>query len=155
VKIWKVIIAVMLIFGAGVVTGGLIVRSLVPRQTAARQSTSILGMPASSNGPISPARQMFVQKVRRELDLTPDQSTQVDDIMRESRKRMNKIYEPVMPEAREETRRVRQEIQAILSPEQKKKFNEVFKRRQHEGGEEHKNNRARGETNAANEPARL
>jgi Spy/CpxP family protein refolding chaperone len=146
VKIWKVVIAVMLIFGAGVVTGGLLVRTRVtPRIAPAAPVT--MGMPSQS-APISPARQAFVQKVRRELNLSPEQSTQVDEIMRDSRKRMTKIYEPVMPEAREETRRVRQEIQAILTPEQKKKFNEVFKHRQHEGGEDHKNSHPRSDTNA-------
>ena len=50
--------------------------------------------------------------------------------MRDSHKRMQKLYEPLSPQAREETRRVRQEIQAILTPEQKKAFNEKFKRRQ-------------------------
>jgi Spy/CpxP family protein refolding chaperone len=147
VKIWKVVIAVMLIFGAGVVTGGLLVRTRVA-QVAPAAAPSVMGTPASAPVPVSPARQAFVQKVRHELNLTPEQSAQVDDIMRESRKRTAKIYEPVMPEAHEETRRVRQEIQAILTPEQKKKFNEVFKRRQRENAEEHKNLK-RAETNAA------
>src|SRR5438105_3372768 len=128
----------MLIFCAGVVTGGLLVRTRVPAPIAPT-APSIMGTPSLAPAPISPARQMFVQKVRRELNLTPEQSAQVDDIMRDSRKRMNKIYEPVMPEAREETHRVRQEIQAILTPEQKKKFNEVFKRKQRENAEEHRN----------------
>jgi len=155
VKIWKVVIAVMLIFGAGVVTGGLLVRSLVPRQAKSAQTTTIMGTPTAPGSPVSPARQMFVQKVKRELDLSSDQSAQVDEIMRESRKRMNKIYEPVMPEAREETRRVRQEIQALLTPEQKRKFNEVFKRRQHEGGENPKNSHSRDETNGLSKADRL
>jgi Spy/CpxP family protein refolding chaperone len=42
---------------------------------------------------------------------------------------MQKLYEPLAPQAREETRRVRQEIQAILTPQQKKTFNEKFKKR--------------------------
>jgi Spy/CpxP family protein refolding chaperone len=86
-------------------------------------------------GAIPVGKQMFVQRVRRELDLTSEQSAQVDQIMRASHKRMVKIYEPVSPQAREETRRVRQEIQAILTPDQKKRFNEVFKHRQRENGE--------------------
>jgi Spy/CpxP family protein refolding chaperone len=137
VKIWKVVIAVILIFGAGVVTGGLLVRLRVPpRPTPA--GPVVMGSPAA----IPPGKQMFVQRVRRELDLTADQSAQVDEIMRDSHKRMVKIYEPVAPQAREETRRVRQEIQAILTPEQKKKFNEVFKRHQRENSDSTKTNAA-------------
>jgi Spy/CpxP family protein refolding chaperone len=132
VKIWKVVIAVMLIFGAGVVTGGLLVRVRVAPHTAPpANAPSVMATP----GAIPVGKQMFVQRVRRELDLTSEQSAQVDQIMRASHKRMVKIYEPVSPQAREETRRVRQEIQAILTPDQKKRFNEVFKHRQRENGE--------------------
>jgi len=132
VKIWSVVIAVMLIFGAGVVTGGLLVRTRVVQQLPVGQpqmmssTTTATPTPAAVAGP---GRQVFVQRVRSELDLTPEQSAQVDQIMRDSHKRMQKLYEPLAPQAREETRRVRQEIQAILTPQQKKTFNEKFKRR--------------------------
>jgi Spy/CpxP family protein refolding chaperone len=135
VKIWKVVIAVMLIFGAGVITGGLLVRARVVQETPVA-APQVFGTPtAAAPNPTpanvaAPGRQVFIQRVRNELDLTPDQSAQVDQIMRDSHKRMQKLYEPLQPEAREETRRVRQEIQAILTPQQKKEFNEKFKRRQ-------------------------
>jgi len=142
VKIWKVVIAVMLIFGAGVVTGGLLVRTRVVQQLPV-PAPQVFGTPtAAAPTPATvavPGRQVFIQRVRSELDLTPEQSAQVDHIMRDSHKRMQKLYEPLSPQAREETRRVRQEIQAILTPQQKKEFNEKFKRRQPN----------RAETNAA------
>lgn len=77
---------------------------------------------------IAPGRQIFLQRVRNELDLTPEQSAKVDEIMAESHKRIAKIYEPVTPQAREETRRVRQEILVLLTPEQRRKFNQSIKR---------------------------
>lgn len=120
----------MLIFAAGVVTGGLLVRTRVVEIAPAPQSNAPATAATSPVGALAPGRQAFVQRVRSELDLTPEQSKQVDRIMRESHKRMIKVYEPVAPEAREETRRVRQEIMALLTPEQKKKFNESVKRRQ-------------------------
>jgi Spy/CpxP family protein refolding chaperone len=140
----------MLIFGAGVVTGGLLVRTRVAPPVASAPSLTIMGAPTGAAA--APGRQMFIQKVRRELDLTPQQSAQVDEIMRESHKRMTKIYEPITPQAREETRRVRQEIQALLTPEQKKKFNEVFKRRQRDTSEQ-KKLQQRSETNATAQSA--
>ena len=124
----------MLIFGAGVVTGGLLVRTRVVQQLPVAQP-QVFGTPTASapatpvNVPV-PGRQAFIQRVRNELDLSREQSAQVDQIMRDSHKRMQKLYEPLSPQAREETRRVRQEIQAILTPDQKKAFNEKFKRRQ-------------------------
>jgi Spy/CpxP family protein refolding chaperone len=131
VKIWKVIVSVIVIFGAGVVTGGLLVASAVrlqpaPAAVAFNPPPSSAALPSPAASP-APGRQVFVQKVRSQLDLTPDQSAQVDAIMKASRDRMVKIMEPVSPQTREETRRVRQEIQAILTPAQKKKFNEIFK----------------------------
>src|SRR5258706_14244309 len=120
--------------------------SVAPRMTP--QPHPPMGGPAAT---MSPGRQMYVQRVRRELDLTPGQSAQMDQIMRDSHRRMAKIYEPIAPQAREETRRVRQEIQAILTPEQKKKFNESSKRRQHEA-EERKTFRQRSDTNAPVQP---
>jgi Spy/CpxP family protein refolding chaperone len=132
VKIWSVVIAVMLIFGAGVVTGGLLVRTRVVQQLPAGQPQMIGSTTSATPTPAAvaaPGRQVFVQRVRSELDLTPEQSAEVDQIMRDSHKRMQKLYEPLAPQAREETRRVRQEIQAILTPQQKKTFNEKFKRR--------------------------
>jgi hypothetical protein len=132
VKIWSVVIAVMLIFGAGVVTGGLLVRTRVTQTLppAQPQAMGVQATPVTPASVVAPGRQQFVQRVRRELDLTPQQSAQVDQIMRDSHKRMQKLYEPMTPQAREETRRVRQEIQAILTAQQKRAFNEKFKRRQ-------------------------
>ena len=136
----------MLIFGAGVVTGGLLVRTRVAQNASPE--------PASPNpsGPVAtfaPGRQAFIQRVRRELDLTSEQSQEVDRIMRESQKRTAKIYEPVAPQAREETRRARQEIMAVLTPEQKKKFNQSVKR-QRDLSEDRR--RAPGESNAFARP---
>jgi Spy/CpxP family protein refolding chaperone len=127
VKIWSVVIAVMLIFGAGVVTGGLLVRTRVVEQNAPAP-TSTAPVTATPMANVAPGRQMFIQRVRNELDLTPEQSAKVDEIMAESQKRIAKIYEPVTPQAREETRRVRQEIMGLLTPEQRRKFNQSIKR---------------------------
>jgi Spy/CpxP family protein refolding chaperone len=126
VKIWSVVIAVMLIFGAGVVTGGLLVRTrVVQHETAPAPAAQRSAAPMPN---LALGRQMFIQRVRSELDLTPEQSAKVDEIMAESHKRIAKIYEPVTPQAREESRRVRQEILALLTPQQKKKFTQSIKR---------------------------
>jgi Spy/CpxP family protein refolding chaperone len=119
----------MLIFGAGVVTGGLLVRTrVVQHQIAPAAPTTAASASATPMANVAPGRQMFIQRVRNELDLTPEQSAKVDEIMAESQKRIAKIYEPVTPQAREETRRVRQEIMGLLTPEQRRKFNQSIKR---------------------------
>ena len=120
----------MLIFGAGVVTGGLVVRTRVVEQNIPQPARNLAATPTPSAPAtnLAPGRQFFLQRVRRELNLTPEQSAKIDEIMAESHKRIAKIYEPVTPQAREESRRVRQEIMAQLTPEQRRKFNQSVKR---------------------------
>ena len=120
----------MLIFGAGVVTGGLVVRTRVVQQTVPQPAPNIAAgqTPSAPAANLAPGRQLFLQRVRRELDLTAEQSAKIDEIMAESHKRIAKIYEPVTPQAREESRRVRQEILSQLTPEQRRKFNQSVKR---------------------------
>ena len=123
-KIWKVILAVMVIFGAGVVTGGMVARA---RNTEVSHAPNTVSSGPPLPGPWRQPRLEFVQKVRHQLNLSADQSAQVDKIMQESHDRMVRLWEPIAPHAREETRIVREQIQAILTPDQKPKFEEICK----------------------------
>ncbi len=122
-KIWKVILAVLLIFGAGVVTGGMLVRT---RVVTARPA---MAMPGGPPGPglWGQPRQQFVLRLNRQLDLTAGQTAEVDRILRGSHERMSRLWDPIAPQAREETRKVRDQIQSLLTPDQKTKFNRAFK----------------------------
>jgi Spy/CpxP family protein refolding chaperone len=129
---WKIILATMVIFGAGVVTGGLLVqhadRARVPRprgQAAVRQAQ-----------PSSPGnmRLEFLRRMQKELGLTPDQQKQVDVLIKESQERTRKLMEPVSPQLREELQRTREAFRDLLTPDQRKRFDEIQKqqRLQHE-----------------------
>ena len=124
---WKVILATMVIFGTGVVTGGLLVRASRPLAPAQR----IPGMSRSSQPP-SPggARVEFLRRMTRELDLTTEQRERVDKIIRESQERTKKISEPVAPLLRQETVRAKQEFREALTPEQRARFDELVKKQQ-------------------------
>lgn len=134
-KTWKLVLAVLVIFGAGVVTGGMLVRVKIPAQHP--PETAELIPPANSDkggGPQLPGllgagRQQFVQRLNQKLELTPEQSTNVDRIMEASRERVAKLWDPIAPQAREEVRKVRTQIYAILTSEQKAKFDEYFRAR--------------------------
>jgi Spy/CpxP family protein refolding chaperone len=115
----------MVIFGAGVVTGAMVTRARIPESTPVRTASKGPPLP----GPWRQPRMEFVQKVRNQLNLTADQSAQVDRIMQDSHDRMVRLWEPIAPHAREETRIVREQIQGILTPEQKAKFEEICKPR--------------------------
>lgn len=125
-KIWKVILAVVVIFGAGLVTGGLVVRTQM--RAAQKPPTAVPGGPPGS-GMWGVSRSQFVDKMHRQLSLTPQQCKQVDKIMKESHDRMAKLWEPIAPQAKEETKNVREEILAVLTPDQRPKFEEIFKSR--------------------------
>lgn len=126
---WKVIFATVVIFGAGVVTGALVVKYAA--QTPVRQSRQ-----GSSGGnriqPISAGglRIEFLRRAERDLNLTADQREQVDKILAASQERSKKIMEPVQPKIREELQETRDQFRAVLNPEQKIRFDELLKQQQ-------------------------
>lgn len=121
-KKWKVILAALVIFGAGVVTGGLTVR-IKSRQPSEAKTPSTTG----GQRP----RVDLVSRMQAELGLTQAQKEQIEQILRESRERSKKIWES----ASEEHRKLRESIRAVLSPEQQTKFEAIFKRGPHRQGE--------------------
>lgn len=118
----------MVIFGTGVVTGGLLVhheRTRLPRPQhipgVARPGVS--GTPVSAGG----LRLEFLRRAQRELDLTPRQREQVDKLIKESQERTRKLMQPITPELNEELRRTRAEFQEVLTPDQRKRFDELVR----------------------------
>jgi Spy/CpxP family protein refolding chaperone len=138
VNTWKVILATMIIFGAGVITGGLVVRQAIIVQ--ARK------LPRNANGnrpalPVPPAltRVDFLKRAERELDLTREQKDRADKIIAASQERSRKLIEPVNPQLRQELRATRDEFRAVLTPEQQTRFDDLLKqqnrpREQHRPG---------------------
>jgi Spy/CpxP family protein refolding chaperone len=124
---WKVILATMVIFGTGVVTGGLLVHyaeggsARVQAPGAAR-----LAQPATPQM----LRVEFLRRMGQELKLTAEQREQVDKIIKESQQRSRKIVEPVAPQLREELQRTKEEFRKLLTPEQNTRFEELLKLQQ-------------------------
>lgn len=117
----------MVIFGAGVVTGGLLVR----HSDRDRDSRS----PRSAQrtlGPVSAGvmRLEFLRRAQRELNLSPVQRQRVDAILKESQERSRAILQPLEPQLHEELRRTREEFRSVLTPEQSARFDELIKRTQ-------------------------
>ena len=120
---WKVILATMVIFAAGVVTGGLLVRHVESRYFVHRRPAAVpRGPQASSPGGM---RLEFLRRAQRELGLSSAQQERIDKILKESQDRTrNKI--------REELQRTRNEFREVLTPEQQLRFEELTKRQQHQ-----------------------
>ena len=149
---WKVILATLVIYCAGLVTGALIVRSS-PGKTA--RETSPPGW--VFQGPDF-VQQRFLDRMEQELKLTTEQSKRLAAIFHDARERMKSWWEIVSPEMQTELREVREKIQKELNPEQREKFEKLLKERHRPPGgpspgerrpREHRSNSPR---NAAQSP---
>ena len=130
---WKVILATMIIFGCGVVTGGLLVKVRIahPRAIKLESRTPSPNRNAAVATPGAPPWQLqrkeFLDKMDRQLELTPDQRQRIDKVMHDSLDRTRPLWQQIAPQMRDEMRRVREDIRNELTPEQQKKFNDLLK----------------------------
>jgi len=130
VNSWKVILATIVIYGAGVVTGGLLVNHVHhsyirnPRRTEAASSTNSVSPTNGQNQAVSrPPRQpeilskQFLQRLDAELRLTPDQHDAIQKIITDGQNLMHKTMLDARLEIREQ-----------LTPDQWNQFDELVKR---------------------------
>lgn len=119
----------MVIFGTGVVTGGLLVQHTrivkPPRavHTPPTQRPTALGTPSGM-------RLELLRRMQRELDLTAEQRERIDRILKESQDQIRKITAPVAPEIRQELQRTLESFRGVLTPEQRQRFEELIKQQQ-------------------------
>lgn len=126
---WKVIFATVVIFGAGVMTGGLLVKYSVRPPVHPSRSGGSQGMrvqPISAGG----LRIEFLRRAERDLNLSPDQKEQIDKIFAASQERSKKLMEPIQPKIREELQQTREQFRAVLNPEQRIRLDELLKQQQ-------------------------
>ncbi len=118
----------MLIFGTGVITGGVLVRQSMLR------ARPVVERNANNRPPIALTagnmRIEFLRRAQRDLELTADQRERIDEILRRSQERSRKIMEPVTPRLREEIQRTRDEFRDVLTPRQRKQFDASWKQQQ-------------------------
>ncbi len=117
---WKFILATVLIYGTGVVTGAL-VTTLVerPPRAAAR--------PAQQLTYSQIQRAEFLGRLQKQLDLTPEQHDRIGHLLRDSNQRTKPYWDPVAAKMKEEVRTVTESIRAELTPEQSAKFDVEIK----------------------------
>lgn len=131
---WKVILATVMIFGAGVMTGGLLVNYVNhhhPRFT----HRSPAGTAAATDKPVSipPPRlaerigRQFVQQLNETLQLTPEQRKKIGKIIADGQGRNHEIWTNVAPKIRAVIQDVNHQIRAELTPAQVVQFEELLK----------------------------
>ncbi len=116
----KAILAAVAIFAAGLVIG-----VLSPRLLGKPSPSTAPGVYPPSLGPNQRAE--YLRKLENRLNLTADQKEKAERILRESQERVKTLWDSVSPEMRRELETTREKIQALLSPEQKAKFQEMRK----------------------------
>jgi Spy/CpxP family protein refolding chaperone len=126
---WKVILATMVIFGCGVVTGALLLKTQLP--PAGNPDVPVRAT-LSTNAP-PPWGQIqrleFLRRMEKQLDLTQEQKDQITKIIKDSQERSRPIWEQIAPQMRQELRRTREGIRNVLTAEQQPKFDRLLKLR--------------------------
>lgn len=112
---WKFILATVLIYGTGVVTGAL-VTTLVDRPPKGMVKPS----PQLTYNQIQ--RGEFLGRLQKQLNLTPEQHEHIGQILRESNQRTKPLWDPVAAKMKEEIRIVTEKIKSELTPDQAAKF---------------------------------
>jgi len=127
---WKVILATMVIFGCGVVTGALLMKTELPPAGAPAEPAQ---HPSTSSNQPPPLAQIqrpeFLRRMQKQLELTASQRDEIAKIMKASQERNRPLWDQIAPQMREEVKRVREEIRQALTPDQQKKFDEMLKAR--------------------------
>ena len=78
--------------------------------------------PRGGRGPGGPPPGMLIDRLGRELQLTPDQKTRIEHIFRERRDRLEGVQRDVIARAEQEQRELQAEIRKVLTPEQQPRF---------------------------------
>ena len=128
---WKVILATIVIFGAGVITGGLLVdhvkQPFRPHSPFAIKPEQPDVFPQQLRPEI--LNKQFVEQLNTKLDLTLQQSNQIQKIIAQGQQNRRDLWKAVAPSFQGIWRETRQEIRDVLTPEQRKKFEMLMRQR--------------------------
>jgi uncharacterized membrane protein len=123
---WKVIFPTVVIFGAGVITGGLLVnyvhnsRPKAAHKPPARAAAGNSAAHSPETARVRPPEiltHQFLQRLDDELRLTPAQHTAIKKTICEGQDEIRKAIQDA-----------RLEIRVVLKPEQRRQFDELIKR---------------------------
>lgn len=136
-RTWKVILATLVIFIAGVVTGGLLVKNT--KKTPRPKEPQVL-------------RMEMLRRLTRDLGLSAEQRAKVETILKESAERTKILRDLLGPELQAEYHKAVEDICAQLTPEQHKRFDELLRqrpRKQGGPGEKRRQSQTQASTNQA------
>jgi hypothetical protein len=143
VNTWKIIIATVVIYGTGVVTGGLLIHSKhradlrsgqSPVSMAAvqpAQQSKATNRLAHAPNPVTPSfmRKEFLNSLDCEVKLSTDQRQRIEDILTDGQFCTKQLWDQVAPDVRKEWGRVKAAIRNELTPDQRERFDAMMKHR--------------------------
>ncbi len=128
---WKVVLAALVIFASGVVTGGLTVR--VSRQFNLRQAVAQRGPQNQRSAPLpgnlvlrheAQVRDLM-RRMEDTLELRAEQRNRIQNVVADSQRRMQNIFQEMAPRTREEVRALHSRIRMELQPGQQREFDRL------------------------------
>jgi len=129
VNILRVILATLVIFGTGAMSGYFIGKK--------QGLQSAIGLPAvaatnsnSSAPPLDRGRRSMLDRMQKDLTLSDEQRKTIAKIFADSRDRSRALWKEIKEPMDNEVKRVHEEIKAVLTPEQSKKFEEISQHHQ-------------------------
>jgi Spy/CpxP family protein refolding chaperone len=127
VKAFKVILATLVIFAAGVVTGGFLVKKTISKPLALKSQPQ----PYPGEG----MQDRLFERMKQDLNLTQAQVARLEKIFGDSRERLREMWGLLAPEWEAEKRETKEKVRAELNPEQQQRFEDMLKGRPHKSGE--------------------
>ena len=130
---WKVILATIVIFGAGVITGGLLVNHVAHPahpfsfKAPVPKPTPYETLPSQVRPEI--LNTDFVQQLNDKLDLNPKQREQIRKIIGQAQQNTHDLWKLVAPQFQLVWHDTREQIRDVLTPDQRKQF-ELLMRQQ-------------------------
>ena len=124
VSSWKIIIATLVIYTAGLITG-----------TFLNDLRPVKDRPQSRRDPMprGPRMNDFIQRFGSRLDLTVTQKTNITQILKSSQQRMDALMQQMHPKIAEEFSLVNSKIKGHLTEKQATQFEALMKTRRNQG----------------------
>ena len=124
---WKVIVATLVIFVAGIVTGDLLATIAMRLQQGHPKPPNANLMPAQNANPWQVRNRDLLHRMDRELELTPEQHNSIEKIIVASQERTKALWKPIAPQMNKEMQSVRTEIRDQLTADQRAKFDALIR----------------------------
>ena len=152
----KVILATIVIFVCGLVTGVLIVKTTSQNIRSTAASDAPTPLVVSSNlpvfetnvltqtnlavvtrtnvvwAPFQAQRMSLIRQMVNRLHLEPDQKERISQIIKDSQERNKELWQQIAPQMRDELKRVTDEIRQELRPGQLHRFNDMLRENRRE-----------------------